>query len=91
VLPSTLLVKGVMSAVSAGMLIYAATVEMLAADFVFGNLEDGPGHAHGEGHSHEVEDHGEKEGKLPGVGRRALALGSLLAGVGSMVLVSLGE
>ncbi|KAF7328878.1 Zip-like iron-zinc transporter [Mycena venus] len=57
-LPSTLLVKGVMSAVSAGMLIYAATVEMIAADFVFGNLEDGPGHGHGEGHSHEVEDHG---------------------------------
>ncbi|KAJ7915681.1 Zinc/iron permease [Mycena leptocephala] len=88
--PSTLLVKGVMSAVSAGMLIYAATVEMLAADFVFGNLEDGPGHGHGEGHSHEVEDE-EKDGKLPSVGRRALALGSLLAGVGSMVLVSLGE
>jgi zinc transporter 1/2/3 len=79
-----------MSAVSAGMLIYAATVEMLAADFVFGNLEDGPGHGHGEGHSHEVEDE-EKDGKLPSVGRRALALGSLLAGVGSMVLVSLGE
>ncbi|KAJ6510573.1 Zinc/iron permease [Mycena sanguinolenta] len=90
-LPSTLLVKGVMSAVSAGMLIYAATVEMIAADFVFGNLEDGPGHAHGEGHSHEVEEHEQKDGKLPGVGRRALALGSLLAGVGSMVLVSLGE
>ncbi|KAJ7216285.1 Zinc/iron permease [Mycena haematopus] len=90
-LPSTLLVKGVMSALSAGMLIYAATVEMIAADFVFGNLEDGPGHAHAEGHSHEVEDHGAKEGKLPSVGRRALALGSLLAGVGSMVLVSLGE
>ncbi|KAF7361396.1 Zip-like iron-zinc transporter [Mycena sanguinolenta] len=91
-LPSTLLVKGVMSAVSAGMLIYAATVEMIAADFVFGNLEDGPGHAHGEGHSHEVEEPEEKDSsKLPGVGRRALALGSLLAGVGSMVLVSLGE
>ncbi|KAF8198387.1 ZIP zinc transporter-domain-containing protein [Mycena galopus ATCC 62051] len=90
-LPSTLLFEGVMSAVSAGMLIYAATVEMIAADFVFGNLEDGPGHTHGEGHSHEVEDHPEKKAKVPGVGRRALALGSLLAGVGSMVLVSLGE
>ncbi|KAJ7666892.1 Zinc/iron permease [Mycena polygramma] len=91
-LPSTLLVKGVMSAVSAGMLIYAATVEMIAADFVFGNLEDGPhGHGHGEGHSHEVEEPEEKDNKRPSVGRRALALGSLLAGVGSMVLVSLGE
>ncbi|KAJ6558153.1 Zinc/iron permease [Mycena capillaripes] len=90
--PSTLLVKGVMSAVSAGMLIYAATVEMIAADFVFGNLEDGPhGHGHGEGHSHEVEEDEEKDSKRPSMGRRVLALGSLLAGVGSMVLVSLGE
>ncbi|KAJ6524451.1 Zinc/iron permease [Mycena vulgaris] len=92
--PSTLLVKGVMSAVSAGMLIYAATVEMIASDFVFGNLEDGP-HGHGPGHSHEVEDGGAEEekgaGGRPSVGRRALAVGSLLAGVGSMVLVSLGE
>ncbi|KAK7028335.1 Zip-like iron-zinc transporter [Favolaschia claudopus] len=100
-LPSTLLIKGTMSALSAGMLIYAATVEMIAADFVFGNLEDEHGHTHGhgEGHSHEVTSEydergeGEKEGpnKPPSVGRRALAVGSLLAGVGSMVLVSLGE
>ncbi|KAJ7039059.1 Zinc/iron permease [Mycena alexandri] len=92
--PSTLLIRGVMSAVSAGMLIYAATVEMIAADFVFGNLEDGPhghGHGHAEEHSHEVEEREGKEGERPSVGRRALALGSLLAGVGSMVLVSLGE
>ncbi|KAJ7152985.1 Zinc/iron permease [Mycena filopes] len=93
--PSTLLVRGVMSAVSAGMLIYAATVEMIAADFVFGNLEDGPhGHGHGghgEEHSHEVDEREGKAGDRPSVGRRALALGSLLAGVGSMVLVSLGE
>ncbi|KAJ7782725.1 ZIP zinc transporter-domain-containing protein [Mycena metata] len=90
----TLLIKGVMSAVSAGMLIYAATVEMIAADFVFGNLEDGPhghGHGHADEHSHEVEERERKEGERPSVGRRALALGSLLAGVGSMVLVSLGE
>ncbi|KAJ7641505.1 Zinc/iron permease [Roridomyces roridus] len=91
VLPSTLLLKGVMSAVSAGMLIYAATVEMIAADFVFGNLEDEHGHGHGHGgHSHEVEPE-KAEGSGPSVQRRALALGSLLAGVGSMVLVSLGE
>ncbi|KAJ7119631.1 Zinc/iron permease [Mycena epipterygia] len=90
--PSTLLVKGVMSAVSAGMLIYAATVEMIAADFVFGNLEDGPGHGHGHGgHSHEVEEEEKGDGGHPSVARRALAVGSLLAGVGSMVLVSLGE
>ncbi|KAJ6632526.1 Zinc/iron permease [Mycena sp. CBHHK59/15] len=89
--PSTLLVKGVMSAVSAGMLIYAATVEMLAADFVFGNLEDGQGHGHGHGHSHEVEEDNKPDSGRPSVGRRVLAMGSLLAGVGSMVLVSLGE
>nr|GAT48972.1 zip-like iron-zinc transporter [Mycena chlorophos] len=96
---TALLIKGVMSAVSAGMLIYAATVEMLAADFVFGNLEDGMGHSHGHGasHSHEVEpeDVSGKDAadtkKPASVGRRATALVSLLAGVGSMVLVSLGE
>ncbi|KIY44655.1 Zinc/iron permease, partial [Fistulina hepatica ATCC 64428] len=31
-------VQGILSAISAGMLIYAATVEMLAGDFVFGKL-----------------------------------------------------
>ncbi|KAJ7471953.1 Zinc/iron permease [Mycena latifolia] len=86
--PSTLLVKGVMSAVSAGMLIYAATVEMIASDFVFGNLEEGP-HGHGDGHSHEAEE--KSEGGRPSVARRALAVGSLLAGVASMVIISLGE
>ncbi|KAF7290600.1 Zip-like iron-zinc transporter [Mycena indigotica] len=94
-LATTLLIKGIMSAVSAGMLIYATTVEMLAADFVYGNLEDGMGHSHGHGgHSHDVEQEDDKpdaSGKPASAGRRALALGSLLAGVGSMVLVSLGE
>ncbi|CAK5264432.1 unnamed protein product, partial [Mycena citricolor] len=95
-LPSTTLVKGIMSAISAGMLIYAATIEMLAADFVFGSLEDSPGHGHGHGgHSHEVEVDDDQEAEQPGLhpspGRRALALGSVLAGVTSMVLVSLGE
>lgn len=46
-----------MSAVSAGMLIYAATVEMLAADFVFGDVAGGHSHhsgGHGRGgHEHE--------------------------------------
>ncbi|KAF7291513.1 Zip-like iron-zinc transporter [Mycena kentingensis (nom. inval.)] len=94
-LETTILVKGIMCAVSAGMLIYAATVEMLAADFVFGNLEDGMGHSHGGGgHSHDVtedEDEEKTPTKPASVQRRALALGSLLLGVVSMVLVSLGE
>ena len=54
-----LLTQGVMSAVSAGMLIYAATVEMLAADFVFGDVSGGHSHhsaAHGHGHGHHVGD-----------------------------------
>lgn len=45
-----ILTQGLMSAISAGMLIYAATVEMLGGDFVFGNL-GGHGHSSG-GHSH---------------------------------------
>jgi len=54
-----LLTQGVMSAVSAGMLIYAATVEMLAADFVFGDVSGGHSHhsaVHGLGHGHRVGD-----------------------------------
>jgi zinc transporter 1/2/3 len=45
-----LLIKGTMSAISAGMLIYAATVEMIAGDFVFGDVDGGHGHGHGHGH-----------------------------------------
>ncbi|KAJ7208022.1 Zinc/iron permease [Mycena pura] len=92
-LSSTLLLKGLMSAVSAGMLIYAATVEMIAADFIFGNLEDGHGHGHGHSHesAHDLEEESKGGEKTASAGRRALALGSLLGGVGSMVLVSLGE
>lgn len=42
-----------MSAISAGMLIYAATVEMIAGDFVFGELGGAPGGSGGHGgHSH---------------------------------------
>ena len=47
-----LLIKGTMSAISAGMLIYAATVEMIAGDFVFGDVEGGHGHGHSHGHGH---------------------------------------
>ncbi|KJA18938.1 hypothetical protein HYPSUDRAFT_205019 [Hypholoma sublateritium FD-334 SS-4] len=48
-----LLVQGVMSAISAGMLIYAATVEMLAGDFVFGDVEGGHHHHH---HAHDDDE-----------------------------------
>jgi len=44
-----LLIQGLMSAISAGMLIYASTVEMIAGDFVFGDVE---GHHHHHGHGH---------------------------------------
>ncbi|PPQ72809.1 hypothetical protein CVT26_003329 [Gymnopilus dilepis] len=47
---SMLLIQGIMSAVSAGLLIYAATVEMIAGDFVFGDVE---GHHHHHHHAHE--------------------------------------
>ncbi|TFK38474.1 ZIP zinc transporter-domain-containing protein [Crucibulum laeve] len=43
------LTQGLMSAISAGMLIYAATVEVIAGDFVFGDVA---GHSHSHGHSH---------------------------------------
>lgn len=35
-----------MSAISAGLLIYAGTVEMIAGDFVFGDVDGGHGHGH---------------------------------------------
>ncbi|KAF9558720.1 Zinc/iron permease [Agrocybe pediades] len=105
-----LLIQGVMSAISAGMLIYASTVEMIAGDFVFGDVE---GHHHH--HHHEHEGHGpeHESGSAGGdatgdaearkdqqqaqkklkttVYKRALALLSLFAGSGAMVLVGLGE
>lgn len=134
------MVQGVMSAISAGMLIYAATVEMLAGDFVFGDVEGGTHHhhhhegdehqpedQHDHDHDHEDEeepDHGPtvpscsgKGAKLKGapaaipaqladdqgeaqsgngdqkasMGKRVLAVLSLLAGVGMMVTIGLGE
>ncbi|KDR73070.1 hypothetical protein GALMADRAFT_142756 [Galerina marginata CBS 339.88] len=48
---SMLLIQGIMSAISAGLLIYAATVEMIAGDFVFGDVE---GHHHHHHHQHEA-------------------------------------
>lgn len=89
-----LLTQGLMSAISAGMLIYAATVEMMAGDFVFGNLG---GHGTGAGHSHGGElvehDDGTEADTEEGVSlkRRVLAVGSLLAGVAAMGLIGLGE
>jgi len=50
-----------MSAISAGMLIYAATVEMIAGDFVFGDVDGGHHHHHHEPHVDEgsapIQDH----------------------------------
>ncbi|KAG7451907.1 Zinc/iron permease [Guyanagaster necrorhizus] len=77
-----LITQGLMSAISAGMLIYAATVEMIAGDFVFGNLT---GHEHGHGGEIEHEEGG------PTLGRKILAVVSLLAGVFGMGLVGIGE
>lgn len=52
------LVQGIMSAVSAGLLVYAATVEMLAGDFVYGDVDGGHQHHH-HGHAHEEEEEDE--------------------------------
>jgi zinc transporter 1/2/3 len=54
---SMLLIQGVMSAISAGMLIYAATVEMIAGDFVFGDVDGGHHHHHHEPHAHKGHAH----------------------------------
>jgi zinc transporter 1/2/3 len=58
------LVQGIMSSVSAGMLIYASCIEMLAADFV-----------------------SDPQLKLSSYGMQALALTSLLAGMGGMSVI----
>jgi hypothetical protein len=57
------LIQGLMSAISAGMLIYASCVEMLGGDFVFGSVGEGHGHGGGGGgedgtsHSHHEHHH----------------------------------
>jgi len=94
------LISGLLSAISAGLLIYASTVEMIAGDFVFGDVDGGHGHGHGGGGGGDLEDHtGDEGGEGEGeegqskvkIGKRALAVVSLLAGSGMMVLVGLGE
>lgn len=92
------LTQGLLSAVSAGMLIYAATVEMIAGDFVFGDVGGDHGHTHDHTHDHE-HGHGHGHGHATGTGetkhssngRKVLAVISLLAGVAGMGLVGLGE
>ena len=87
------LIQGVMSAISAGMLIYAATVEMLAGDFVFGNMSGthGPGHG-GHPHAHEHLDGTDDPDVLDGgVRKQVIAVVSLLAGVAGMALMGLIE
>ncbi|KAF5375928.1 hypothetical protein D9615_008224 [Tricholomella constricta] len=87
------LTQGLMSGISAGMLIYAATVEMLAGDFVFGDVGGDHGHAHehtSHGHVHD-HDHAHEESRLTPIWRKVIAVCSLLAGVTAMALVGLGE
>jgi zinc transporter 1/2/3 len=73
------------------MLIYAATVEMLAGDFVFGDVagDHHDGHDHGFSGDSDSESSGKHMGT--GMGRRVLAVVSLLAGVAGMGLVKLRE
>ncbi|KAF9267154.1 Zinc/iron permease [Marasmius fiardii PR-910] len=92
-----LLTQGLMSAISAGMLIYAGTVEMLAGDFVFAiGSGGGHGHSHGEEFMHEEggeDSHGRPSGEEGSStwGRKVVALLSLCAGVVGMSLIGLGE
>ena len=73
---------------------------MIAGDFVFGDVDGGHGHGHGGGGGGDLEDHAGDEGEggegeegqsKVKIGKRALAVVSLLAGSGMMVLVGLGE
>ncbi|KAL0067006.1 hypothetical protein AAF712_005995 [Marasmius tenuissimus] len=86
-----MLTQGLMSAISAGMLIYAGTVEMLAADFVFAIGSSG-GHGHSHGEEFMTEEGAEGQGADESSWRKkAIALVSLCAGVAGMSLVGLGE
>ncbi|KAH8829475.1 Zinc/iron permease [Flagelloscypha sp. PMI_526] len=82
------LAQGLLSAISASMLIYAGTVEMLAGDFIFGSLQGE--HEHEHGHSHSDSDSNDEKGPVT-VKRQALAISSLLLGVIGMTLIGLGE
>jgi zinc transporter 1/2/3 len=55
--------QGLMSAISAGLLIYAATVEMIAGDFVFGDVEGHGHHHHGGPNARPEGERGEGEGE----------------------------
>ncbi|KAG5635977.1 hypothetical protein H0H81_009481 [Sphagnurus paluster] len=88
------LTQGLMSGISAGMLIYAATVEMLAGDFVYGDVGGDHGQLHDHDHGHAAHEHVHTHGddSTMGSGRRkVVAVGSLVAGVLTMGLVGLGE
>ncbi|KDR73837.1 hypothetical protein GALMADRAFT_227608 [Galerina marginata CBS 339.88] len=116
---SMLFTQGIMSSISAGMLIYSATVEMIAGDFVFGDV-DGHNHHHQQqqddneddvaahdngqthGHGHELTgsisisglqsiNGGEANQTRASVWKKALAVLSLFAGSGMMVLIALAE
>ena len=92
-----LLIKGTMSAISAGMLIYAATVEMIAGDFVFGDVDGG--HGHGHGHLPHSDPHQRPDNRDEGkqlqehlrmeatTTKKVLAVLSLFAGVAGMVII----
>jgi zinc transporter 1/2/3 len=97
------LIKGTMSAISAGMLIYAGTVEMIAGDFVFGDVDGGHGHGHGHGHLPDPDPNPNQSGGGSHSGshlnnddskqnatmmKKALAVLSLFAGVAGMVIFS---
>ncbi|KAG6915338.1 hypothetical protein DXG01_012086 [Tephrocybe rancida] len=86
------LTQGLMSGISAGMLIYAATVEMLGGDFVFGDVGGDYGHGHGHGHepASSLQEPSHEESAVK-VRRKVLAVCSLLAGATAMALVGLEE
>jgi solute carrier family 39 (zinc transporter), member 1/2/3 len=71
-----------MSAISAGMLIYAATVEMIAGDFVFGDVEGGHGHGHGHHHhpQHKHDHHEQEHERGLGLGEPGKGKGDLEEG-----------
>jgi solute carrier family 39 (zinc transporter), member 1/2/3 len=65
-----LLIRGTMSAISAGMLIYASTVEMIGGDFVFGDVDGGHGHGHRQPHPDpRFDNHDNHQPHMPGQSR----------------------
>ena len=100
-----LLIQGTMSAISAGMLIYASTVEMIAGDFVFGDVDGGHGHGHRQPNDDNHQPHmpGQSRGDcdnakqhqegmaMTTMTKKVLAVLSLFSGAAGMVFVGLGE